>query len=213
MGRTIAPTMGFAHAAWLLREERQQEENCDLMLNQLGLRPRMTVCDLGCGNGFYTLRLTQVLADSGQVFAVDDQPEMLSLLRDRLDEAGVVNVVPILGSYHNPRLPQNSIDLALLVDVYHEFSHPPQMLSAIRQSLKPRGRIVLVEFRMEDDSVPIKPVHKMSKAQINKELSANGFQLESEFDSLPWQHMMFFSMHNGPSAERSDDTSQANGER
>ena len=117
---------------------------------------------------------------------------MLEYLRDRTEEQGIENVVPILGSFHNPRLPPNSIDLILLVDVYHEFSHPEQMLTAMRQSLKKDGVIVLVEYRSEDPTVPIKRLHKMSKDQVNKELTANGFKLVREFDRLPWQHMMFY---------------------
>ena len=152
----------------------------------------MTVCDMGCGNGFHTLQIAELVGEKGQVVGVDVQPEMLTLLRKRMEEKAIENVIPILGSFHNPRLPINSIDLILLVDVYHEFSHPEQMLEAMRKSLKPDGVIVLVEFREEDPDVPIKPLHKMSKKQVNKELNANGYKLVKDFDGLPWQHMMFF---------------------
>lgn len=192
MGRRIAQTMHFTGAEWLIRDVREREERCSLMLANLGVKPGMTVCDMGCGNGFYSLPIAKRLEDSGQVFGVDVQPEMLGFLRERMEEQGVENIVPILGSYHNPHLPRNSVDLVLMVDVYHEFSHPEQMLTAIRESLKPGGQVVLVEYRMEDPEVPIKLLHKMSKAQVNKELEANGFKLVREFDGLPWQHMMCF---------------------
>ena len=192
MGREIAQTMHYTGAEWLIRNEREREERCSLMLANLGVKPGMEICDMGCGNGFHTLQLAKMTGEQGLVVGVDVQPEMLGFLRDRMEEQGIENVVPILGSYHNPHLPPDSIDLVLLVDVYHEFSHPEQMLAAMRASLKPGGLIVLVEFRGEDKSVPIKPLHKMTKEQVNSELTANGFKLVSEFDKLPWQHMMFF---------------------
>ena len=192
LGRRIAQTMHYTGAEWLIRDVREREERCSLMLANLGVKPGMTVCDMGCGNGFHSLQIAKMLGASGQVLGVDVQPEMLRLLRTRMEKQGVENVIPILGSFHNPRLPTNSIDLVLMVDVYHEFSHPEEMLEAVRKSLKPDGLVVLVEFREEDKSVPIKPLHKMSKAQVNKELVANGFELVKDFDGLPWQHMMFF---------------------
>lgn len=192
MGRRIAQTMHYTGAEWLIRDVREREERCSLMLANLGVKPGMTVCDMGCGNGFHSLQIAKMLGPGGLVIGVDVQAEMLNLLRDRMERQGVENVIPILGSYHNPRLPPNSIDLVLMVDVYHEFSHPEQMLAAVRESLKPEGMVVLVEFREEDKKVPIKALHKMSKAQVNKELQANGFELVKEFDGLPWQHMMFF---------------------
>jgi ubiquinone/menaquinone biosynthesis C-methylase UbiE len=137
-----------------------------------------------------------MIGDHGRILAVDIQPEMLNLLRERVEHEGLANVTPILGSVHDPRLPSGSVDLVLLVDVYHEFSHPEHMLAAIKRSLKPSGLIVMVEFREEDPEVPIKPEHKMSKTQILKELTANGFRLEKEFDGLPWQHMMFFGQEH-----------------
>jgi len=192
MGRRIAQTMHFTGAPWLIRNTREREERCSLMLANLGIKPGMTVCDMGCGNGFHTLKMAKMTGPQGTVMAVDVQPEMLKLLRERTEKEGLENITPILGSFHNPRLPPNSIDLILLVDVYHEFSHPVTMLKAMRESLKPEGVIVLVEFRAEDPKVPIKPLHKMSKEQILKELPANGFKLVKDYDKLPWQHMMFF---------------------
>ena len=163
------------------------------MLANLGARRGMTICDMGCGNGFYSLQLAKMVGPSGRVLAVDIQPEMLVMLRHRAEQEGVENITPILGSFHDPRVPAGSVDLILLVDVYHEFSHPEPMLAAMRQALKPKGLIVLVEYRAEDPDVPILPLHKMSKTQIMKELPANGLRLVKEFDKLPWQHMMFFA--------------------
>ena len=192
MGREIARTMHYTGAEWLIRDEREREERCSMMIANLGIKPGMTLCDMGCGNGFHTLRMAELTGKRGVVLGVDVQSEMLEYLRERTEEQGIENVVPILGSFHNPRLPPNSIDLILLVDVYHEFSHPEQMLTAMRQSLKKDGVIVLVEYRSEDPTVPIKRLHKMSKDQVNKELTANVFKLVREFDRLPWQHMMFY---------------------
>lgn len=191
-GREIAATMHYLGAPWLLRESRQREEDCDTLFEQLRLQPGMVVCDMGCGNGFYALRMAQAVAPGGKVLGVDIQPEMLRLMRARADDAGIGNVEPILGTLVDPKLPANALDLVLLVDVYHEFSHPEQMLAAVRRALKPTGVAVLVEFRGEDPDVPIKPLHKMTKAQIMAEWPPNGFQLVREFDDLPWQHVMIF---------------------
>ena len=136
--------------------------------------------------------MAQLVGEKGRVLAVDIQREMLGLLKDRAAAERVTNIETVLGTVVDPKLPANSVDLVLLVDVYHEFSHPEQMLAAIRRSLKPKGRVALVEFRAEDPTVPIKPLHKMSKAQILKEFPPNGFKLVEEFDKLPWQHVMFF---------------------
>ncbi len=191
-GRRIAPTMHYSHAAWLLRDVRQQEEDCEQLLQVLDVQPGQTICDLGCGNGFYTLRLAEMVGPEGKVLAVDIQPEMLSMLNERLEQANIHNVEPILGSVIDPHLPDASVDLMLLVDVYHEFSHPVHMLRAIRKALKPGGRMVLVEFRLEDPNVPIRLEHKMSKKQILREIPPNGFKLVREYDKLPWQHVMWF---------------------
>lgn len=192
-GREIAQTMHFAGAPWLTRESREREEDCDTLLRELKLKPGFTVCDMGCGNGYYSLRVAKRIGAKGQVLAVDIQPEMLTLLRERASAAEVKNIRPILGSLVDPHLPKGSCDLILCVDVYHEFSHPEQMLKAMRAALKPDGRLVLVEFRMEDPKVPIKLEHKMSKEQILKELTPNGFKLVQQFDGLPWQHLMWFA--------------------
>lgn len=191
-GREIAQTMHYLGAPWLTRESRDREEDCKTMLAALHVKPGDVVCDLGCGNGFYTLKLAHLVGEKGRVVAVDIQREMLELLKERAAEEKVTNIEPVLGTVIDPKLPADSLDLVLLVDVYHEFSHPEQMLAAIRKSLKPTGRVALVEFRAEDPAVPIKPLHKMSKEQIMKEFPPNGFKLVEQFDKLPWQHLMFF---------------------
>ncbi len=193
MGREIAQTMHYTGAEWLIRDTREREERCSRMLANLGVEAGMTVCDMGCGNGFYSLQLARVVGPQGRILAVDVQPEMLNMLRARADQEGMDNITPILGSLHDPRLPEQTADLILLVDVYHEFSHPEQMLAAMRRALKPNGLLVLVEYRAEDPSVPIQPLHKMSHEQILRELQANGFRLAKQFEQLPWQHMLFFA--------------------
>ena len=197
MGREIARTMHYSGAEWLVRESRDREEDCRTLLAELRLRPGMTVCDMGSGNGFYSVRMAPLLEPGGRVLAVEVQPEMLGLLKKRAKEAGIENIETILGTPLDPRLPEGAVDLVLLVDVYHEFSHPEPMLDAIRRSLKPAGLVALAEFRLEDPEVPIKTLHKMSKERILKEFPANGFELVREFDGLPWQHLMFFERAGG----------------
>ena len=192
LGRTIAPTMGYIGADWLIRDTREQEERPSEVIKQLDLKPGMVVCDMGCGNGFYSLTMAKLVAPEGKVLAVDIQPEMLHLLELRAKDEGVTNIEPVLSTIIDPKLPKESVDLLLMVDVYHEFSHPQLMLERIRESLKPDGLIALLEYREEDRTVPIKPLHKMSKRQIMKEYKANGFQLAKQYDDLPWQHLMFF---------------------
>jgi ubiquinone/menaquinone biosynthesis C-methylase UbiE len=191
-GRVIARTMHWKGAEWLMRRVREEEEGPGQMREQLHVKPGMVVCDMGCGNGYHTLPLAEMVGEKGKVYAVDVQPEMIEMLKANIERNGVKNIVPINGLYHDPKLPPNTCDMILLVDVYHEFSHPVQMLAGMRAALKPDGQLVLCEFRAEDQSVPIKPEHKMSKVQINKEMNANGFKLMREYDGLPWQHLMFF---------------------
>ena len=191
-GREIAVTMHYEGAPWLTRESRQREEDCSTLLKALQIKPGQSVCDLGCGNGFYTLMLARRVGSKGQVYAVDIQNEMLHLLSERAKAADLANIKPVLGTRVDPHLPEHALDLVLLVDVYHELSNPEEMLKAIRVALKPHGRLVLGEFRLEDPNVPIKLLHKMSKEQILKEIPPTGFKLVDEFDKLPWQHLMFF---------------------
>jgi ubiquinone/menaquinone biosynthesis C-methylase UbiE len=192
MGRNVAQTMHYTGAAWLIRTKRDREEAATLMRSKLELKPGMTVCDLGCGNGYHTFPMAKEVAPSGKIYGVEIQEPYLKMLEEAAKKQEVTNFVPVLGLLHDPQLPDNTFDLILLVDVYHEFSHPVEMLAAMRKALKPDGKLVLVEFRAEDESVPIKPEHKMSKAQINKEMNANGYTCVKEYDELPWQHMMWF---------------------
>jgi len=207
MGRRVAQTMHYSGAEWLIRDEREREERCSLLLANLGLKKGMTICDMGCGNGFHTLQMAELVGEKGTVYGIDIQSKMLEFLRERAEDQGIENVVPVLGSMHNPRLPKNTFDLILLVDVYHEFSHPEQMLASMRASLKKDGVIALVEYRTEDPEVPIKRLHKMSKKQIMKEYPANGFKLVKSFDKLPWQHLMFFGVdEQWEKADQSDSS-------
>jgi len=198
MGREIAATMHYTGAPWLIRESRQREEDCETMLDELRIKSGMTVADMGCGNGFYSIPIAEQVGEKGRVLAVDIQPEMLRLLEARAKQVEVTNIRTIHGTLVDPRLPEREVDLIICVDVYHEFSHPEQMLAAMRQALKPTGQLVLAEFREEDPAVPIKPLHKMSKAQVCKELQANGFRQVRDFNGLPWQHLMFFARDDAP---------------
>jgi ubiquinone/menaquinone biosynthesis C-methylase UbiE len=191
LGRRIAQPMSYMHMNWLNRPERLKEENPQEMLEQLGLKDGLVVCDLGAGDGYHTLQMAPRVGPKGKVIAVDIQPEMLQELSRKLAEKKYDNVETVLGEIWDPKLPENAVDLVLMVDVYHEFSHPVQMLAALRKALKPDGLIALVEFRAEDPTVAIKPEHKMTKVQILKEYKANGFKLAKEYERLPWQHLMF----------------------
>jgi ubiquinone/menaquinone biosynthesis C-methylase UbiE len=205
-GREIAPYMTYHGATWLVRQERQDEENCAALLKALNIKPGQTVCDMGCGNGFYTLKLAKLVGEKGRLLAVDIQPEMLSLLDKQIKRRHLDNIEPILSTPIDPSLPEGKVDLILIVDVYHEFSYPEHMLRAMRKSLKPTGRIALAEFRLEDPTVPIKLLHKMSKEQILAEYKPNGFKLVEQFDELPWQHLMFFGRDDAPAADREDSS-------
>ena len=191
-GRKIAQTMSYHGAPWLIRDSRDQEEDPQALLDALRLKPGQTVADIGCGNGFYTLQMAERVGPAGKVYAVDIQPEMLELLQKRAQAAGIANIVPVLGSPDDPKLAAGAVDLILLVDVYHEFAYPEQMLSRMRAALSDAGVVALAEYRLEDPGIPIKLLHKMSRKQILKEYEPNGFELAREFDELPWQHLMFF---------------------
>ena len=191
-GRQYAHVMGAAGADWLVRPEREAEENPDLAVSLLKIRPGMVVADIGAGVGYYSLRFSAKVGPQGKVFATDLQPEMLRLLRQRLEKDKVTNVQPVLGTESDCKLPDGSVDLAVLVDVYHEFSEPRKMLASLRRALKPDGRLVLLEFRKEDPAVPIREEHKMSVAVVKQELTADGFVLDKLLTDLPWQHVFFF---------------------
>ena len=192
MGREIAHVMGHQAADWLERPEREQEERSDLLVPALKLKAGDAVADIGCGSGYYTRRLAKAVGTNGTVFAVDIQPEMLELLTNKLAAENVFNVKPVLGTIKDPKLPPASVDLVLMVDVYHEFDHPFEMVEAMCRSLKPGGRMVFVEFRAEDPNVPIKAVHKMFEAQVRKEMSVHPLDWIETIGTLPQQHMIMF---------------------
>jgi len=198
LGRKIARTMSYHGADWLIRNSREREEEPQKLIDALHLKLGQQVGDYGCGNGFYAIRLSQLVGPKGKVFAVDIQQEMLDLLDARCKARGIGNVQPVLATEKDPRLQANKLDWLLMVDVYHELSYPSEVLAEIRKSLNPLGRIALVEFREEDPTVPIKPLHKMSQAQALKELTANGFKLVGQFDEMPWQHVLFFARDDSP---------------
>ncbi len=190
--REIAPVMGVGGADWLTRPERNREEHPDVALDEIGIATGSTVADIGAGSGFYTDLLSRRVGSSGKVYANDIQPGMIELLKQNVAEQGLHNVIAILGTGTDPKLPPASIDTELLVDVYHEFSHPQEMLRKLRDSLKPHGRLVLLEFRAEDPNVPIRPEHKMTVEQVIAELRPEGFRLERRSEKLPRQHILIF---------------------
>lgn len=193
LGREIAQTMHWTGAPWLLRATREDEENGAALRRWLAVPAGAAVADLGCGNGYHTLPLAAAVGATGKVFAVELQPEMLVLLQKRAAGKQLENVVLVESTVDDPKLPKQSCDLVLLVDVYHELSHPVTVMGHVREALRPGGRVVLVEFRAEDPEVPIKPEHKMTKAQVVREMAAHGFALADAFDGLPWQHAMAFA--------------------
>ena len=195
MGRQIAHVMSHWGIDWLERPERQFEENSALLLKNLNLKSGMHVADIGAGSGYYTSLIAKRIGN-GKVYAVDVEPQMILFLNERIKEEKLSNVVTVLGSETSVRLPASSLDMMLLVDVYHEFSFPYEMGQSMYNALKPGGRLVLVEFRSEDETVPIKTIHKMSEAQSVKELKAVGFRLEKNISNLPWQHCMVFVKEN-----------------
>jgi ubiquinone/menaquinone biosynthesis C-methylase UbiE len=189
-GRKIAPVMGSAGADWLDRSERESEEHPDQALDALGLKPGMVVGDVGAGSGYMSLKMAKRVGPSGKVYAEDVQPEMLRLLRQNATKAKVTNVETILGNETDPKLPAGQLDLILLVDVYHEFSQPQKMLQRMREALKPDGRLVLLEYRKEDPTIPIRPEHKMSVQEVKTELEAEGFRMDQVLEILPRQHIL-----------------------
>jgi ubiquinone/menaquinone biosynthesis C-methylase UbiE len=191
-GRQPAPVMGMGGAPWLVRPEREAEEAPDEALDAIGISKGATVADIGAGVGYFTWRLAARVGPAGKVYAVDVQPGMLQQLRQNMAERKLTNYEAVLGAEDDPRLPAAGIDLALLVDVYHEFSQPRKMLQKIRASLKPDGRMVLLEYRKEDPNVPIRPEHKMSVAEVKAEIEPEGFRLEKTLETLPRQHILIF---------------------
>jgi ubiquinone/menaquinone biosynthesis C-methylase UbiE len=192
-GRKIAGVMGMSGADWLVRPEREAEEQPEKALDALNLKPGMVVADIGAGVGYMSLRMAKRVGPSGKVYANDLQPEMLAKLRENAAKSNMNNVVTVLGDVADPKLPPNTMDLVLLVDVYHEFSQPQQMLRKIRETLKPDGRLVLLEYRAEDPNVPIIAEHKMTVAQVKTELEAEGFVLHPVIETLPRQHILILT--------------------
>ena len=192
-GRRFAQVMSAAGAAWLDRPERIEEEEPDRALDVLKIQKGAVVADVGAGSGYFTAKLSSRVGPAGKVYAVDIQPEMLRLLGLRLAKGNITNVTLVPGDVDNPRLPASTLDLELLVDVYHEFSAPQTMLKHLRDALKPAGRLVLLEYRKEDPSIPIRPEHKMSVAEAKLELEAEGFTLSQVNESLPRQHILVFT--------------------
>lgn len=190
--RQIAPVMSVAHADWLTRPERDAEEQPDRVVRELKIKPGSTVADLGAGVGYFTWRLARAVGPKGKVIAVDIQPGMIERLQQNLAERGITNVEPVLGSEENPRLSPNSIDLVLLVDVYHELQKPAQTMAHVRRALKPDGRLVLIEYRKEDPNIPIHPLHKMTVGEVRQEIEPIGFKLDELLDFLPSQHIVIF---------------------
>jgi precorrin-6B methylase 2 len=192
MGREIAQVMGHQGAGWLERPERDEEEKPDLVVEALDLQPGDVVADIGAGTGYFSWRLAQKVGKAGKVYAVEIQQEMIDILSAQMARRDVANVIPIRGTITDPKLPKSSVDLVIMVDVYHEFSHPYEMMEAICRGVKPGGRVVFVEYRAEDPDVPIKPLHKMSEAQIRKEASVHPLIWEKTVPSLPRQHLVIF---------------------
>jgi ubiquinone/menaquinone biosynthesis C-methylase UbiE len=182
--------MGMSGAEWLVRPEREAEEQPEKALDALNLKPGMVVADIGAGVGYMSLRMAKRVS---KVYANDLQPDMLDKLRQNAVRAGIGNVVTVVGDIADPKLPANTMDLVLLVDVYHEFSQPQQMLRKIRETLKPDGRLVLLEYRAEDPKVPIIAEHKMTVAQVKTELEAEGFVLQPVIETLPRQHILILT--------------------
>ncbi|MBI3693584.1 MAG: methyltransferase domain-containing protein [Acidobacteria bacterium] len=189
--RQIAPIC--SDAGWLTRPDRDTTEQPERVLDALDIRPGLTVADVGAGVGYFTWRLARRVGPAGKVIAVDVQQKMLDLMAENLKQRNITNVEMVLGGVRDPRLPDGAVDLALLVDVYHELSEPEAIMSHIRQALKPYGRLVLVEYRKEDPSIPILPLHKMSVEEVRSEIEPVGFQFQQALEFLPTQHILIFA--------------------
>ncbi|MBG7608646.1 MAG: class I SAM-dependent methyltransferase [Verrucomicrobia bacterium] len=191
MGREISHVMGHPGIGWLERTEREKEEAPSKAIALLELAPDTVIADIGAGSGYYSFRISPLVPE-GQVIAIDIQPEMLRYLRDKAAKLSITNVHPHPGTIESVELPENTLDAALMVDAYHEFSHPAEMLQSLHKALKPGGKIYLLEYRAEDPDVPIKTLHKMTEAQAIKEYEALGFTFLENKPGLPWQHLLIF---------------------
>jgi protein-L-isoaspartate O-methyltransferase len=194
MGREIAHVMGYLGAGWLDRPERVKEEEPAKLIKALDVKPGMVVADIGAGSGYHTFLLSPLVGDKGKVIAADIEQRMLNLIEQRAKDRKVANVRTVKGTETDPKLPAKGVDLILMVDVYHEFSHPFEMAEKLVDALKPGGRLVFVEFRLEDDAVPIKLVHKMSERQVLKEMEVfPELEHTKTVGTLPWQHVIIFT--------------------
>lgn len=192
LGREIAQVMGWQAAPWLEREEREKEERTSVLIEELGLEPGMVVADVGAGSGYLSRRMAPLVAPGGRVIATDIQPEMLALLAKLAADPRYANIEPLAGAVDDTRLPAGSIDLAIMVDVYHELEFPYEVLDSIVRALKPGGRVAFVEYRGEDPNVPIKELHKMTERQIRREAEQHALVWERTGRRLPWQHLVVF---------------------
>ncbi|MGE0812616.1 MAG: class I SAM-dependent methyltransferase [Vicinamibacterales bacterium] len=197
-GRPIAPVMSVDGAGWLERPEREAEEATSRAVRALEISPGQVVADIGAGSGYYTVRMAREVGPTGKVFATDIQPGMIALLRRRLAQSGITNVETVLGAPDDPRLPADTLDLALMVDVYHELREPQVFVRKLRAALKRTGRLVLLEYRKEDPAIPIRPEHKMSVAEVKAELEPEGFRLSAVRNELPWQHVLVLTRTDAP---------------
>jgi precorrin-6B methylase 2 len=204
MGREIAQVMGHEAAGWLERPEREKEEQPNQLLDALKLKPGDVVADIGAGSGYFTFRIADRVGPKGKVLAVDIQPEMLAIIRQKMKARQLSNIEPILGTETEPKLPAGAVDLILMVDVYHEFAYPWEMTQALVRSLKPDGRLVFVEYRLEDPKVLIKLVHKMEEKQVRKEMATHPVRWLETLDILPSQHVIIFKK-NEEHGKRRDD--------
>ena len=191
MGREISKVMGHLGASWLERPKREQEERTDLLIKGLNLKPTDNVADIGAGSGYFSFRMAK-LVPQGKVYAVDISPQMIGIVRSKMAQEKVSNVEPVQSTITQTKLPPNIVDTALIVDAYHEFSHPLEMATSILNALKPGGKLILIEYRMEDPTVPIKLLHKMTEKQAKREMKNAGFKWEQTLTMLPQQHFMIF---------------------
>ena len=196
MDREISGVMGWQGAAWLERDEREREERTDLLLDALALKPGMVVADIGAGTGYLSRRMAPLVMPGGKIIALDLQPEMVNYLQAGVKRLGLSQIEVKLGKVDDTKLIKNSIDMAIMVDVYHELAYPYEVMRSIMSALKPGGRIVFVEYKAEDLGVPIKPLHKMSEAQIKREASVFALEWERTVSTLPWQHVVVFRKRN-----------------
>jgi precorrin-6B methylase 2 len=196
MDREISGVMGWQGAAWLERDEREREERTDLLLDALALKPGMVIADIGAGTGYLSRRMAPLVMPGGKIIALDLQPEMVNYLQAGIKRLGLSQIEVKLGMVDDTKLIKNSIDMAIMVDVYHELAYPYEVMRSIMSALKPGGRIVFVEYKAEDLGVPIKPLHKMSEAQIKREASVFALEWERTVSSLPWQHVVVFRKRN-----------------